>query len=26
VWKKTKERISSYVWKGVVHMRDVCKN
>jgi len=23
---KKKERISSYVWKGVVHERDVCKN
>ncbi len=26
VWKKTKKKISSYVWKGVVHMRNVCKN
>ncbi len=24
--KRKKKRISSYVWKSVVHERDVCKN
>ncbi len=24
-WEKKKKMISSFVWKGVVHERDVCK-